>query len=421
MITHGHTRVLRIVSLALALTATLPAQDVTVIKADRMLDVASGKMIRNAVVVVEGDRITAVGGSIPAGAAIIDLGNVTLLPGFMDMHTHLTMYLGPDFFLNAVRETGAAAAIRGVVYARNTLLAGITTVRDVGGGQPSVALMRAIDKGLIDGPRMFSARSSISITGGHCDATGWAPGVVERDYRDGVADGVDEVLKAVRYQIKHGANVIKICATAGVLSFEEAVGAQQLTAEEMKAIVEEAARHGLKVAAHAHGTAGIKAAVRAGVASIDHGSILDAEAIKLMKRNGTFLVPTNYLTGPLVEMDLPALLLEKAKRIVPFMDRSLAMAVKAGVKIAFGTDAAVFPHGDNAKEFAAYVEAGMSPLEALRSATINAAELLGVDDRGRIAKGLLADIVAVPGNPLEDITATERVSFVMKGGVVYKR
>ena len=418
---NGTSRARQIFAFFLAITATLSAQGIMAIQADRMLDVASGKMIRNAVIVVDGDRIASVGGSIPAMAEIIDLGDVTLLPGFMDMHTHLTMYLGPDFYLNAVRETESDAALRGVVFARRTLLAGVTTVRDVGGGQPSVALMKAIDRGLIDGPRMFSARSSISITGGHCDATGWAPGVVERDYRDGVADGVDEVLKAVRYQIKHGANVIKICATAGVLSFEEAVGAQQLSAAEMKTIVEEAARHGMKVAAHAHGTVGIKAAVRAGVASIDHGSILDSEAIKLMKKNGTFLVPTNYLTGPILELDLPALLMEKAHRIAPSMDRSLAMAVKAGVKIAFGTDAAVFPHGENAKEFAAYVEAGMSPLEALRSATINAAELLGVDDRGRIAAGLLADIVAVPGNPLDDITATERVSFVMKGGVVYKR
>ena len=229
------------------------------------------------------------------------------------------------------------------------------------------------------------------------------------------------MIKAVRYQIKHGATVIKICATAGVLSFEKAVGAQQMTAAEIRAAVEEAARHGMKVAAHAHGTQGIKAAIKAGVASIDHGSILDAEAIRLMKKSGTYLVPTNYITATLKEMELPPLLARKAASITPKMDRSLSMAIKGGVKIALGTDAAVIPHGDNAREFGAYVKAGMSPLNALRSATVNAADLLGVDDRGTISAGKLADIVAVPGNPLKDITVTERVSFVMKGGVVYKR
>ncbi|MCH8327545.1 MAG: amidohydrolase family protein, partial [Candidatus Marinimicrobia bacterium] len=376
---HKLTRMSTIFISFLALTA-LSAQEVTVIKADRMLDVVTGKMVRNAVVVIEGNRIKSVGGKVPAGATVIGLGDVTLLPGFMDMHTHLVMTLTGDFFLSRVRETESDAAIRGVGFARATLMAGFTTVRDVGGGQPSVALARAVENGTIPGPQIFSARSSITITGGHCEATGWRPGLIELDYREGVADGVDEVIKAVRYQIKHGATVIKICATAGVLSFEKAVGAQQMTAAEIRAAVEEAARHGMKVAAHAHGTQGIKAAIKAGVASIDHGSILDAEAIRLMKKSGTYLVPTNYITATLEEMELPPLLARKAASITPKMDRSLSMAIKGGVKIALGTDAAVIPHGDNAREFGAYVKAGMSPLNALRSATVNAADLLGVDD-----------------------------------------
>ena len=226
---------------------------------------------------------------------------------------------------------------------------------------------------------------------------------------------------ATRYQIKYGAKFIKICATAGVLSFEESVGAQQFTLEEMQTIVDEAARHGMKVAAHAHGTAGIKAAVRAGVASIEHGSILDDEAIQMMIDRGTYLVPTTYLVGAINMDALPPPIRAKAEQVLPMAVESVRRAVTAGVKIAFGTDAAVYPHGDNAKEFAALVDRGMSPLEAIRSATINAADLLGVDDRGQIAEGLLADMVAVSGNPLNDITAMENVRFVMKGGQVYRR
>ncbi len=407
---------------ALTLATAAPAQEIKVIRAARMVDVVKGRLVRDAVVVVAGDRILSVGGQAPAGAQVIDLGDVTLLPGLMDMHTHLGYDLSKESFIRAVKETALDEALRGARNGRLTLMAGFTTVRNVGSnGFSDVALMRAFDQDLLPGPRVFPAGHALGITGGHCDATGWAPGILELGPEEGVADGIDEVVKAVRYQIKHGAKVIKICATAGVLSYEQSVGAQQYAGDEMRAIVEEAARHGIKVAAHAHGTAGIIAAVEAGVASIDHGSILDSDAIKAMKRKGTYLVPTNYLTRALPLDDLPAPIRAKAEYLIPVMNRSLRMAIKAGVKIAFGTDAGVYPHGDNAREFAAYVEAGMSPLEALRSATTAAADLLGVDDRGVIARGKLADLVAVRGNPLEDISAMEQVAFVMKGGTIYKR
>ncbi|HUF13981.1 MAG TPA: amidohydrolase family protein [Longimicrobiales bacterium] len=413
---------------ALLLTALIAPrafaqQEPIAIRAARMLDVRSGRMVRDALVVVRDGRIAQVGGSVPAGATVVQLGDATLMPGWIDTHVHLTgETLSPTSYLGAVRETALDDALRGVANARRTVEAGFTTVRNVGGrGFADIALARAIERGDVVGPRIVAAGHSLSITGGHCDETGWAPGILELGVEQGVADGVDEVLEAVRYQIKHGAGVIKICATAGVLSFEGPVGAQQFSEEEMRAAVEEAARHGLRVAAHAHGTEGIKAAVRAGVASIEHGSMLDDEAIRMMRERGTFLVPTQYLSVPILEMDLPEAYQRKAREVVPLMQASFRRAVRAGVRIAFGTDAGVYPHGDNAREFAVYVDAGMSPLEALRSATIHAAELLGVADRGAIAEGLLADLVAVPGNPLDDIRVTERPTFVMVGGSIVKQ
>jgi imidazolonepropionase-like amidohydrolase len=280
--------------------------------------------------------------------------------------------------------------------------------------------MKAIDAGFVMGPRMIPSAHAIGITGGHCDDTGWAPGVNELDYTHGVADGVDEVVKAVRYQVKHGAKVIKVCATAGVLSFDATLGAQQLSEAELQAIVQEANRHGLKVAAHAHGTEGIKAAVRAGVASIEHGSMIDDEAADLMKRRGTYLVPTAYLLSTFKYESLPPPIAAKAKEVVPLAQASHRRAIRAGVKIAFGTDAAVYPHGDNAREFAVYVGYGMRPADAIRTATVNAADLLGVSDRGVIAPGKLADLIAVRGNPLEDVRVLEQVPWVMKGGEVVK-
>ena len=394
-------------------------QTPTVVKAARMLDVAAGRMLEDVTVVVEGGRITAVNpSSTPPDAKVIDLGDRTLVPGLMDLHTHLSGQLGPNSFTRVVTDNQADAAFAAAKHARLTLMAGFTTVRDFG-GDVTVSLKHAVERGDIVGPRVVPSRNALGITGGHCDITGFSPGILEQGVQDGVADGPWQVVQAVRYQIKHGAEVIKTCATAGVLSFEGPVGAQQFTYEELVAMVEEAARHGIKVAAHAHGTEGIKAAVRAGVASIEHGSMLDDEALELMKEHGTYLVPTTYLADN-IDLDiLPPPVRRKAEEVLPLAIESVRRAIAAGVKIAFGTDAAVYPHGENAGEFVTLVARGMTPLEALRSATLYAADLLGKDDRGVIEEGRLADLVAMPGNPLDDISATQRIDWVMMGGRVF--
>ncbi len=392
------------------------------VRAARYLDVQSGNYVSPAVILINGESIEAINpNTAPDVDSTIDLGQATLLPGLIDMHTHLCYSLEGDWVHRGVKEGPADWALRGAHNARITLLAGFTTVRDVGAaGFADVSLMKAIEQGFVIGPRMFPAGHSLGITGGHCDRTGYAPGFGERGPEDGTADGIDEVLRATRYQIKHGAKVIKICATAGVLSFEGPVGAQQYSEEEMRTIVEEAARHGHRVAAHAHGADGILAAVKAGVASIEHGSEMTDEIIALMKQKGTYHVPTSYLVDALDLNNLPRHIREKAEYILPKARDSLKQSIAAGVKIAFGTDAAVFPHGDNGKEFAVYVMQGMSPTDAVRTATINAADLLGVDDRGQIQVGMLADLVAVTGDPLQDVTLLEDIPFVMKGGTVYK-
>lgn len=403
---------------ALAQPAVAPER--IVLRAARMLDVESGRIVSNPRIVVEGRTIAAVNPSAePAGARVVDLGNVTLLPGFIDAHTHLSGEIGADMLMLPVTETEIDAAFKATRHARSTLMAGFTTVRDFG-GDVTVALGKAVERGDVLSPHVVPSRNSLGITGGHCDVTGYAPGILEQTPEHGVADGPWEVVESVRYQIKHGAQVIKTCATAGVLSLEGPVGAQQYSYEELKAMVDEAARHGVKVAAHAHGTEGIKAAVRAGVASIEHGSMLDDEAIALMKDRGTYLVPTSYLVDRINLAVLPAPIRRKAEYVLPLARESLRKAIARDVKIAFGTDAGVFPHGENAREFAVYTKLGMTPLAALRAATVHAADLLGKTDRGVIAPGKLADLIAVPGNPLEDITATERVQFVMVGGRIVK-
>ncbi|MGH9804370.1 MAG: amidohydrolase family protein [Candidatus Acidiferrales bacterium] len=399
------------------------AQEAVVLRAARLLDVMAGRVVENAVIVIEDGRIVGVNpASAPEEATTIDLGDVTLLPGLIDTHVHLTGDLDRDSFNRFIREAAPDAALRGARNARRTLLAGFTTVRDIASRDfVDVALMRASDAGLIDAPRIVPVGHAIGITGGHCDATGLAPGLMERGPEAGIADGEDEILKAVRYQIKHGARSIKTCATAGVLSFEGPVGAQQYSEEELRVIVEEARRHGLKVAAHAHGTEGIIAAVRAGVASIEHGSMLNDQGIRLMIEKGTYLVPTTYLLD-VINLDvLPPPIRAKAEFIIPRARASHRAAIQAGVKIAFGTDAAVYPHGDNAKEFAVLVELGLTPLQAIRTATLSAADLLGLTDRGSLEAGRLADIIAVPGNPLDDVRVLEDVRFVMKGGKIYKQ
>lgn len=393
-----------------------------VVRAARMLDVVRGEVVRDAVVVVEGGKIAAVKpAAAPSGTKVIDLGDVTLLPGLMDVHTHLTGDNEGDIYNQPVHEAAVDGVLRGVVNAKKTLLAGFTTVRDVGnaGEFSDVALMHAVEKGWIPGPTIIPAGHALGITGGHCDQTGFIPGVLQMTPEQGVADGIGEVVKAVRYQAKYGAKVIKICATAGVFSFDSTVGAQQYSLEEMRAIVEEARRHGLKVAAHAHGTEGIIAASKAGVASIEHGTILTPEAVQVLKQNGTFLVPNPFIFDQLDTARLPPVIRAKEESLKPVEKKSLSLALQAGVKLAFGTDAAVIPHGMNGKQFYSLVTRGVKPLEAIRMATVNAAELIGLADRGTIDAGKVADLIAVKGNPLEEIRVMEQPVFVMKGGVVY--
>jgi imidazolonepropionase-like amidohydrolase len=336
------------------------------------------------------------------------------------MHVHLESDLGAGWETRDTRWSPVDSALLGVRYARETLASGFTTVRYVGSaGFADVALMRAIERGDFEGPRIVPAGHGIGATGGHCDATGRAPGILEGSPESGVADGPDEIAKAVRYQIKHGAKVIKICATAGVMSYEGPVGAQQYNAAELRAVVEEARLHGIPVAAHAPGPEGIIAASNAGGDSIEHGSLLTAEAIRTLKMNGTWLVPTLYQWFE--EYELPPQLHEKNEYVKARVGDSMRAAFAAGLKVALGTDAGAGPHGRSGKEFSSYVEHGMSAADALRAGTVNAAALLRVEDRGRLRAGLLADIVAVPGDPLADIRVVEDVRFVMKDGVIYRR
>ena len=402
-----------------------PAPKITAVKAAHMLDVRSGAMVEQAVVLIADDRITAAGSklAIPAGAQVIDLGNKTLLPGLIDMHTHLTGN-PEDAGYASVAISVPRATLTGARNALRTLNAGFTTVRNVGAeGYSDIGLRDAINAGDVPGPRISASGPALSISGGHCDDTMHAP-----EYKlqaEGVADGVDEVIKRTRQIIKYGADVIKVCATGGVLSFGDDPRASQYTLEEMKAIVGEAHRLGRKVAAHAHGGDGIKLAVLAGVDSIEHGSYIDDEGIKLMKEHKTWLVPTVYLADWLIDnaeaIKLPKPLLEKAKVVLPAARRNIAHAIQQGVPVALGTDAAVYPHGLNGREFAVYVKLGMTPLQAIRSGTVNASQLLGWSDRvGAIEAGKFADMIAVNGDPLKDVTELERVQWVMKGGAVVR-
>ena len=411
------------------------ARDTTpvVIRAARLVDGTGAAAVPNGVVVVRGDRIVAVGreGSvaIPAGARRIDLGDATLLPGFVDAHTHITgRTLGdPKRDLAAVRDFEGVEGILAVPNAERTLMAGFTTIRNLGAPRfDDLALRQAIEEGKVRGPRMQAAGHSLGITGGHCDDNGWRPGLMERDPRKGIADSPDEIRAAVRYQVKYGADVIKTCATGGVLSEGDAVGVTQYGDEEMRAMVEEAARHERKVAAHAHGAEGIVIATRAGVASIEHGSFLDEEGAKLMAQRGTWLVPT-LMAGEAVERAaesgvLTGLRAEKARAAAAGMRRGIRLAVRHRVPIALGTDAGVIPHGTNGREFTLLVEwGGMSPMDAIVAGTRNGARLLGWEDRiGTLSPGKLADVVAVPGDPLADIRVMERPLFVMKGGEVVR-
>jgi imidazolonepropionase-like amidohydrolase len=410
-----------------------PAKGTVVLRAARLIDGSGAAPVQNGIVVVTDDRIVAVGASgsvsVPAGARVIDLGDATLLPGFIDAHTHIIgrPLSDPASDIAAVKDIPAYAAIVGVSNARKTLMGGFTTIRVLGSPDfDDVALRQAITNGVVPGPRMQVAAHSFGITGGHCDENGYTPGLEDRDYRTGVADGVDEVRKAVRYQVKYGADVIKICATGGVLSEGDAVGATQYTLEEMQAVVSEAAKLDRKVAAHAHGTEGIKLAVRAGVASIEHGSFLDEEGARMMAQRGTFLVPT-ISAGEFVENAaksgrLTGLRAEKALAAAQGMRSSVRLAQRLGVPIALGTDAGVGEHGANGHEFTLMVTwGGLTPMQSIVAGTSNAAKLLGWEKQiGTLAPGKWADIVAVPGDPTSDIKLMEKPSFVMKGGVVYR-
>jgi imidazolonepropionase-like amidohydrolase len=407
---------------------------VVVLRSARLIDGTGGAPINNALVIVANEKITGVGTSdtikIPAGATVVDLGDVTLLPGFIDAHTHLIgRVLGdPEGETAIVRDYESFGAILGVSNARETLLAGFTSVRNVGAGRfDDLALRKAINEGWTLGPRMQTAGHSLGITGGHCDSNGYRPGLLDKSIVNGIADGPDQIRSAVRYQVKYGADVIKTCATGGVLSEGDAVGVTQYSYEELKAMVDEANKLERKVAAHAHGTEGIKLAARAGVASIEHGSFLDQEGARLMAQRGTFLVPT-LMAGEAVEKAaktgiLKGLRAEKALAAAAAMRNAIKIAVANKVPIALGTDAGVIPHGTNAREFVLLVEwGGLSPMDCLVAGTLNGARLLGWDQSaGSISPGKWADLVAVPGDPLKDIHALESPVFVMKNGVIYKK
>jgi imidazolonepropionase-like amidohydrolase len=405
--------------------ASKPAAGRTLVRAAHLLDVKSGKLLDGQTIVVAGETIESIGPSAQvtaqAGDKVIDLGGMTVLPGLIDVHTHLTMNTDFDPF-REVTSTDAKEAINGVVNARKTLMAGFTTARNVGaGGYTDVDLRDAINSGQVPGPHLLVSGPALGITGGHCDDN-----LLPFSYHqisDGVADGIAEVQRKVRQNIKYGADVIKICATGGVLSKGDDPQASQYTLEEMQAIVADAHRLGRKVAAHAHGAQGILWATEAGVDSIEHGSYIDDAAIAEMKKRGTYLVPTLYLEDWMIANgNLPPFYHQKMLDTIAVAKGNIKRAMQAGVKIALGTDAAVYPHGLNAHELDVYVnQLGMAPLAALQTATVNAADLLGLTAKtGSLEPGKWADIIAVDKNPLDDVRVLQDVKFVMKAGVVYK-
>lgn len=402
-----------------------------VVRAGHVLDVRTGRLLADQLITIDGDTISSIAAA-PAGAPappsapgteVIDLSRFTVLPGLIDAHTHLTG--SPEFIgLRGLTLSVPREALLGARNARLTLEAGFTSVRNVGAsGFADVALRDAIDAGDVPGPRMLVSGPALSITGGHCDDNELPS---ERHLQaDGVADGIAAVQHRVRENVKYGATLIKVCATGGVLSKGDDPRTSQYTLEEMRAIVADAHRLGRKVAAHAHGGDGIKWAVEAGVDSIEHGSFIDDEAIALMKKHGTYLVPTLFLQEWFLanaeRIHAPEYAVAKARDIFPHARKNVAHAFASGVKVALGTDSAVYPHGLNAGELAVYVKLGMTPLQAIQSATINAADLLGWKDKaGALEPGKWADLIAVEGDPTKDVAVTERVKFVMKGGRVYK-
>lgn len=415
-------------SFAGSLAAQEPVPQLVVLRAAQLIDGNGGSPLRPAMVLVRNDRIEAVGQqlAVPDGATVFDLGVATLLPGLIDLHTHLLGEVGVHWEEQLLKTTPSQAAIYGVKNARDTLLAGFTTCRDMGPTWPftDVDLRDAIDRGAVPGPRLQVAGNYVSATGGAGDARQFSI-YVEVPLVQNLADGVDEIRKAVRTNLKHGADFIKILATGAVLSKGIPPGAQQYSEEELRVAVEEASRWGRFVAAHAHGTAGINAALRAGVRTIDHGTMLDDDSIELLKSHHSYFVPTLFVGQTIVEkgtsLGIPPSEIERQRQLGNMAGTSFAKALKAELPIPFGTDAGVFPHGQNAREFPIRTQYGESPTNAIVSATRISAEAIGWAERvGTIRSGKFADLIAVSGDPLKDITELQRVKFVMKGGVVYR-
>jgi imidazolonepropionase-like amidohydrolase len=403
----------------------------TIIHCGKLIDVKALSVLNNMSIIVEGKKIVAVQAGFVDGAKgdqIINLKNKTVMPGLIDMHVHLESETNPNAYLDRFTKNPGDVAYQALVNARKTLMAGFTTVRDLGGTHVVISLRNAINKGSVDGPRIFTAGVSIGTTGGHADDSNGLNETFKKDLgpADGVINGVEDAAKAVRQRYKEGSDLIKITATGGVLSYAKDGMGAQFTVEEVKAIVQTAKDYGFKVAAHAHGAEGMKRAVLGGVSSIEHGTFMTPEVMELMKERGTYFVPTviagrSVADSALIPNYYPDMVKKKALEIGPIIQSTFGKAYKAGVKIAFGTDAGVFGHGKNGREFELMHEAGMPALEAIRSATVHAADLLGQSDKlGTIEPGKAADIIAVEGNPAETIQSMSKVKFVMRDGTVYK-
>ncbi|NAS10412.1 metal-dependent hydrolase family protein [Poritiphilus flavus] len=419
-----------VLALTLAFSGKTMAQD-TYLQCGRLVDTGSGKILKEKTIVVSGEKISRIENGYVSGASkdkVVDLRSKTVLPGFIDMHVHIESQSSPKAYINRFTMNEADIAFESSVYARRTLMAGFTTVRDLGGTGVNIALRKAISKGLVEGPRIFTAGKAIATTGGHADPTNGRKKELMGDPgpREGVVNSPEDGKKAVRQRYKDGADVIKITATGGVLSVAKSGRNPQFTIPEIKAITEIAADYGMLTAAHAHGDEGMQRAVKGGIKTIEHGSFMSEETMELMKEYNAYMVPTITAGKKVAEKAevkgyFPDVVAQKAREIGPLIQDTFARAYKRGVPIAFGTDAGVFPHGENAAEFVYMTEAGMPIMEALQAATVTNADLLGMgDELGQLKAGYIADIVAVEGDPLKNVELLQQVDFVMKEGKIYK-